>query len=121
MESDIAQVIADEYHHVRLWERFRVSLGRRSLSPVIGSGKRLTQTYRECCARGFAGALGALFAFESQAAFVARTKYDGLVKHYGITDPDDLAYFRERFREGETHLKVQEELLARLTPVEQGL
>src|SRR5258705_13906181 len=40
-----------------------------------------------------AGALAALYAYESQQPQVATTKIAGLREHYGVTSPRALAYF----------------------------
>jgi pyrroloquinoline-quinone synthase len=116
--GDIRQVVADERRHADLWSRFVKGIGARERGndhPVV---RNLVDTYRGLCANSLAGTLGALFAFESQASAVAHTKHNGLVTHYGVSDADALAYFREHFAEDETHLKVQTRLLGLLRPEE---
>jgi pyrroloquinoline-quinone synthase len=82
----------DEAAHVDLWERFRTSLGE----PVDGQPSEGTHAFvRSLLEVNSLTSLSVLYAVESAQPGVARTKLDGLVRHYGY-DPDDpaLEYFR---------------------------
>jgi pyrroloquinoline-quinone synthase len=117
LAGELDGVVSDERTHADLWEQFSRGIGAGGDGNGDGVAA-LTETYQRLCADGLAATLGALFAFESQAAAVAHTKHDGLVAHFGITDADTLAYFREHFVEDETHLKVQRKALRLLAPEE---
>ncbi|MHA2621632.1 MAG: iron-containing redox enzyme family protein [bacterium JZ-2024 1] len=116
--GDVARVVSEERQHARLWRSFLEALGRSTHNETQKNVRALVNRYRELCADGLGSALGALFAFENQAAEVAHTKHDGLVAHYGVTGEEGLAYFREHFAEDETHLKVQKRLIELLSPEE---
>jgi hypothetical protein len=89
-------VVADERRHILLWEEW----GRRLTPPddfprlnsLIDSLDRMTPSEL----------LGALQAFEVQQPEVARTKKEGLVRHYGFPE-NELTYFDEHQRE-EAHI-----------------
>jgi pyrroloquinoline-quinone synthase len=84
---------AEEARHVGMWDDFRSACGDEP------SSEPLNET-RECVAAWTAGrdpleALAILYAVESGQPEVARTKLDGLVRHYGFeSDSNGTAYFR---------------------------
>jgi pyrroloquinoline-quinone synthase len=84
---------AEEAAHVGMWDDFRSACGdERGREP-------LSET-RECVAAWTAArdpleALAILYAVESGQPEVARTKLDGLVRHYGFaSDSNGTTYFR---------------------------
>jgi pyrroloquinoline-quinone synthase len=84
---------AQERAHVALWDQFRAALGDGGDRPP------LPET-RACVDAWTAGAdaleaLSVCYAIESGQPEVARTKLDGLVRHYGFDhDSEATAYFR---------------------------
>lgn len=100
---DLLQNLCDEEagepNHPELWLRFAEGVGA-SRADVLASQAQpettaLVQTFDTICRAGtVAEGLAALYAYESQIPAVADTKIDGLVKFYGITSDDALAYFR---------------------------
>jgi pyrroloquinoline-quinone synthase len=82
----------DEAAHVDLWERFRASLGDPVESPPSEGTHAFVRSLLEV---NPLTSLGVLYAVESSQPDVARTKLDGLVRHYGYDERDaGLAYFR---------------------------
>lgn len=82
----------EEEEHVGLWDDFRTALGD------AGGDAPLSET-TECVAAWTAGrdpleALAVLYAIESGQPEVARTKLEGLVRHFGfVPDSKGTAYF----------------------------
>lgn len=84
--------------HPRLWRDFAASLGVHEedvlYSPALPGTQNVVHKFREICGdRSIAEAVAALYAYESQVPEIAATKIDGLKRFYGITQPEDLAYF----------------------------
>ena len=84
--------------HHRLWRDFAAAVGVGeddvTCCPSLPGTKTVVQTFREICGdRPVAEAVAALYAYESQVPEIAATKIDGLKKFYGVTRPEDLAYF----------------------------
>ena len=84
--------------HPRLWRTFAAAVGVGeddvTCCPSLPGTKTVVQTFREICGdRPVAEAVAALYAYESQVPEIAATKIDGLKKFYGVTRPEDLAYF----------------------------
>jgi pyrroloquinoline-quinone synthase len=82
-----------EREHIALWDQFRASLGD-------GGDRRPLPETQACAEAWTAGtdaleALAVCYAIESGQPEVARTKLDGLVRHYGLDrDSEATAYFR---------------------------
>ena len=89
-------VVSDERRHVRLWEEWGRSL------PFANGFPRLTPLFDSLDAMTPSELLGALQAFEVQQPEVARTKKEGLLRHYGVPQ-DRLSYFDEH-QEEEAHI-----------------
>jgi pyrroloquinoline-quinone synthase len=82
-----------EHDHIALWDQFRASLG--------DGGDRAPLPETQACADAWTAATDALealavcYAIESGQPEVARTKLEGLIRHYGFDrDSDATAYFR---------------------------
>lgn len=95
-------VVRDERRHILLWEQWGSGLAPASGFP------HLTPLTDELDAMTPSRLLGALQAFEVQQPEVARTKKDGLKRHYGFAD-GDLAYFDEHEKE-EAHIAFGQRL-----------
>ncbi len=85
-------------NHASLWMQFAHGMGASTaevettvLNPETQS---LIDAFRRLSGQSYAAGLGALYAYESQFAGVARAKIDGLVERYAVTDPATLAFFR---------------------------
>lgn len=75
-----------EPSHLTLFEQFAAAYGadRVEASPAMSA---LLECYRTALHEGGATAMGALVAYEAQAAEIAQSKHDGLVTHYGGAAP----------------------------------
>ncbi|MCX7737698.1 MAG: hypothetical protein N2319_13435 [Candidatus Kapabacteria bacterium] len=86
------RIIEDETRHISLWTKWIEKLPKAENSPslkyIIDEISLLSPSAR----------LGALQSFEMQQPEVAKTKKEGLIKHYGF-DPADLEYFDEHLNE----------------------
>jgi pyrroloquinoline-quinone synthase len=103
------QAIAEEeIEHYALWKNFAVSVGADRIGANLASAKQLVST-TESCYSTYAGALGALYAFEAQQPATASSKLDGLRKHYSHWKAD------------ETYFKVHENDLAEPAMLEEKI
>jgi pyrroloquinoline-quinone synthase len=88
-EQEIAQ---EEIEHFELWQHFAGSIGSTSIAANLPSVKQLVST-TESNYTSYAGALGALYAFEAQQPATATSKLEGLRKHYSSWNADET-YFK---------------------------
>ena len=84
--------------HPKLWRNFAAAVGVGeddiTCCPALPGTQAVVQKFREICGdRPVAEAVAALYAYESQVPEIAATKMDGLKKFYGVTAPEELAYF----------------------------
>jgi pyrroloquinoline-quinone synthase len=84
--------------HPKLWRNFAMAVGVGeddiTCCPALPGTQAVVQKFREICGdRPVAEAVAALYAYESQVPEIATTKIDGLKKFYGVTQPQELAYF----------------------------
>lgn len=84
--------------HPDLWLRFGegLGLGRETIRSAVPQPKaqKLRDGYFEICRSSYSEGLAALFAYEYQVPEIAKTKIDGLKKHYGVESEDALGFFR---------------------------
>ena len=86
------QVIAkEEEEHYELWKNFAGSLEAKNLEATISQVDELVGSVKNCFG-SYAGALGALYAFEAQQPAAATSKLEGLKKHYSNWHADET-YF----------------------------
>ncbi len=86
------QAIAmEEEEHYVLWKNFAESLGTKKMRANISQVNELVSSVKNCFG-SYAGALGALYAFEAQQPATAASKLEGLKKHYSDWHPDET-YF----------------------------
>ena len=86
------QVIAkEEEEHYELWKNFAGSLEAKNLEATISQVDELVGSVKNCFG-SYAGALGALYAFEAQQPATATSKLEGLKKHYSNWHADET-YF----------------------------
>ncbi len=95
-------VVDEEREHILLWRQWMTTLERPltvpSMADTIAALDQMSPSQL----------LGSLYAFEVQQPAVARTKFQGLVAHYGF-DPAVLRYFEAHYHE-ERHVAVAESL-----------
>jgi pyrroloquinoline-quinone synthase len=86
------QAIAkEEEEHYVLWKNFAESLDAKNMGATIGQVNELVNAVKNCFG-SYAGALGALYAFEAQQPATATSKLEGLRKHYSNWQADET-YF----------------------------
>jgi pyrroloquinoline-quinone synthase len=87
------QAIAEEeMEHYALWKNFAGSVGADRIGANLPAVKQLVST-TESHYSTYAGALGALYAFEAQQPATAASKLEGLRKHYTHWNADET-YFK---------------------------
>jgi len=91
------RVVSEETDHIALWEKWIMELPKTESYPVM---TELLDSFKELEGSEL---LGALHAFEVQQPEVARTKKEGLIKHYGFK-AENLNYFDEHLEE-EHHIR----------------
>ena len=86
------QAIArEEEEHYVLWKNFAESLATKNILANISQVHELVSSVKNCFG-SYAGALGALYAFEAQQPATASSKLEGLKKHYSNWQADET-YF----------------------------
>jgi pyrroloquinoline-quinone synthase len=76
------QAIAkEEEEHYILWKKFAESLETKNVGATINQVSELVNSVQNSF-RSYAGALGALYAFEAQQPATASSKLEGLKRHY---------------------------------------
>ena len=73
----------EEREHAKLWEQFTIALQAELRSPQIVQTKELIEASESLFALP-ATALGAMYAFEAQQPATAKSKLDGLKRHYNL-------------------------------------
>src|SRR5258705_8379511 len=101
VRAEVANNLEDELTnpaaHSELWLDFAEEVGadRAAVASVDPSAEttRTVEAFHTEAAGETAGALAALYAYESQQPQVAMQKIAGLREHYAVTSPKALAYF----------------------------
>ena len=93
-EPGAGAVIDDETRHLRLWNIWTARL------PVVDEVPVMRDLLDSLSQMNPSELLGAIHAFEIQQPQVARTKKEGLIKHYGFAE-SALTYFDEHMQEAE--------------------
>jgi pyrroloquinoline-quinone synthase len=103
--------------HAELWLDFAQGCGALrdevTSAPATAGARAAVAAFRRLTEGSTAGALAALYAYESQQPEVARTKADGLSRHYGVADPKGLAYFTVHQEADLRHRQGERRALAR--------
>mgnify|MGYP001555151826 CR=1 FL=1 len=98
-------VVEDERSHIPLWNEWESRLpetdGHPDMKDVIEALDSMTNSEL----------LGAIHAFEIQQPEVAKTKKEGLLKHYNFTE-EEMTYFDEHQNE-EPHIRFGKRLAER--------
>ncbi len=111
LEDNLAEELSVPKAHPELWLDFCDELGL-DREAVAAAGKSeasrsAVETFERLTEGPIAGALAALYAYESQQPEVSRTKAEGLRGFYGVDSPRALGYFEVhaeadvRHRDGE--------------------
>lgn len=83
--ANLADERGDPVPHAELFERFAAAVGADADAPSPAMSA-LLGTYDELLGESPVAALAGFLAYESQAADVARSKGEGLRRHYGLDD-----------------------------------
>lgn len=101
--------------HATLWLGFAASLGADEAAvrgvDVNPETRVLIDAFRKLSRQSYASGLAALYAYESQLPAIAKTKIDGLVERYDMTDPRGLKFFQVHELADIEHADVCRELL----------
>jgi pyrroloquinoline-quinone synthase len=114
VEENLSDEVDDD--HAGMWLRFAEALGVRAehveTSEIEAETKACVETFAEAMATSSpAFALGMLYGYESQTPAVAKTKVEGLARHYGI-EGDGARYFELH---GELDVEHSDELARAMT------
>ncbi|MEO8910914.1 MAG: iron-containing redox enzyme family protein [Gemmatimonadaceae bacterium] len=101
IRDELANNLADELGnpapHSELWldfaEEFGVDRAELSLATPRPAAAAIVDAFSASANGDTAGAIAALYAYESQQPGVSRQKIAGLRDRYGVTNPRTLAYF----------------------------
>lgn len=101
IRDELAANLTDERSepaaHPELWLDFAEGLGLQradvAAAAPVAAARRMIDTLRAHARGDTAGALAALYAYESQQPEVSETKQAGLERHYGIAGARATAYF----------------------------
>lgn len=121
----LANLVEEEQgdeNHPELWMRFVEGIsGSRDCgeSPRLEQTKRLVDGFFDLTRLDYASGLGALYSYERQTAAVSCAKIDGLMTHYGITDPRTLKFFVVHSEVDEWHTEELVGLINDLDPASQ--
>ncbi|MGE0059401.1 MAG: CADD family putative folate metabolism protein [Dehalococcoidia bacterium] len=106
-------------NHLALWVRFAEGLGMTAeevrSAAVRENTIALIETYADLSSNAsVAEGIAALYAYESQAHKVARTKIAGLKANYGIDDERTISFFSAHIDADAAHSAAEAEALDRL-------
>ena len=126
VREELARNLADELGrpapHPELWLDFAEELGldrdQVVADPPHAATVRMTDTLRRRASGSTAGALAALYAYESQQPEVSETKREGLERYYDVSSQKGLAYFAVHAELDKEHRLGEREALDRC--LEQG-
>jgi pyrroloquinoline-quinone synthase len=110
--------------HAKLWLDFAAGLGADEAA-VRGAAvnvetQALIDAFRTLSRRSYAAGLGALYAYESQLPAIAKTKIEGLIARYGVSDDSALRFFKVHEAADVEHSAVCRELLDALPQSERA-
>src|SRR3954463_4129331 len=123
VRQQILDNLWDEEHgkdnHAELWLRFAEGIGvsREDVQTATPNEatQALTDMYAEVTSEApVAAGVAALYAYERQVPQVAGSKIDGLERHYGITDPRPLTFFKVHGVLDIEHSGAEREMLGEL-------
>lgn len=101
--------------HASLWLGFAAGMGAEErevrATTLHAETQALIDAFRNLSRKSYASGLGALYAYESQLPAIARTKIEGLVSRYGVTEQATLKFFQVHEYADIEHSDVCRELL----------
>lgn len=101
--------------HASLWLAFAAGMGAEEsevrATRLHAETQALIDAFRNLSRKSYASGLGALYAYESQLPAIARTKIEGLVSRYGVTEQPTLKFFQVHEYADIEHADVCRELL----------
>lgn len=110
-------------NHPALWHNFTKGLGvtneELKNNTMLNNTKDLVNGFLELTKLDYATGLGALYAYERQTPEVAKSKIDGLQKHYNIHDQETTEFFSVHMQADEWHRDELAGVINALTPNEQ--
>ncbi len=108
-----------ERNHAALWLQFADGIGAPATEIAAGtpeaSTRALIDTFRSLTRDELAAGAAALYAYESQVPRVAAAKIEGLIKHYGVSDPRTLEFFSVHQELDRWHSDTTAEIVERNT------
>lgn len=115
LESNLSDELNEPKPHPELWLDFCEGLGLEREAVVAGEDRKLdaVETFERLTRGSTAGALAALYAYESQQPEVSTAKAEGLVRFYGVDDPGTLAYFEVHAEADVEHREGERRALGR--------
>jgi len=110
-------------NHPELWMRFAEGIGadRESFTkePEFEKTRELVDGYFDLVKADYATGLGTLYAYERQTPEVSKSKIDGLVEHYNISDERTLKFFAAHQKYDVEHTEELVGLIEKLSPQDQ--
>jgi pyrroloquinoline-quinone synthase len=103
-------IATEEQEHYELWQKFGNSLNKEVTNAFFPAVHELVTTTKENY-RTYAGALGALYAFEAQQPATATSKLQGLKEHYRKWNVDET-YFTIHANDVEEPALLEEKMNA---------
>jgi pyrroloquinoline-quinone synthase len=109
--------------HPTLWKQFALGAGNseqdlETNTPDL-SISSLIDTFFEKCRSSYPEALASIYSYEYQVPEVARTKIDGLINHYGISEKEALEFFLVHEKADVWHREQCQNLLNKLSKKDQ--
>lgn len=108
-------IAAGKDDHATLWLGFAAGMGadeaEARAETLHAETQTLIDTFRSLSRKSYASGLGALYAYESQLPAIAKTKIQGLVERYDVTEPRTLRFFEVHELADVEHSAVCRELL----------
>ena len=100
VERNLAEERGVPAAHLTMFEEFAGRVGARPAASPDESTARLVRLQHDSASRSAVAGIAALAAYECQAGDIARSKADGLRRHYGIDDARNLVLGRARSPRG---------------------
>ena len=107
--------------HPTLWRNFARALNSDLKDSPCSSIQNVTQTFFQSADSSYEEGLASLYAYEYQVPEVAKTKIDGLKRHYDINKEKDLEFFTVHQSADVYHREACEELLDQFPEEKQEL
>jgi pyrroloquinoline-quinone synthase len=117
LDDNLADEIGNPAPHNELWldfaEEFGVNRDALAAQCPRPAAAAVVDTFNARTSGDTAGAIAALYAYESQQPEVARQKLAGLRERYGVTEARSLAYFEVHAQSDVRHSQGERQAIAR--------